>query len=220
MLEYDDVVNKQREVIYDQRRKILTEPTLRPTVERMIEHQIAAHVQTFAGERFAEDWDLEALHAAISRMMPLPSGETPAAWQGWHVDELRQHLNELARQAYSAKEQRLGKETMRQIERLLMLQVVDHRWVRHLTDLDILREGIGLQAVAQQDPLVAYKRAAYDMFTELLASIEEDIANRIYLVEMVQQQQRRPMRAVHASAGGGDSRPEPQRRTRASSGPQ
>ncbi|MCO6452704.1 MAG: preprotein translocase subunit SecA [Caldilineales bacterium] len=213
VLEYDDVVNKQREVIYDQRYRILNEPTLKPTILRMVGDYIHNTVKTFVGGRYEEDWDLEALHSAMLRMMPLPAEETAESWKGIREDALADHLTAMAEEAYAAKEERLGAENMRRIEQLLMIQVVDHRWVRHLTDLDVLREGIGLQAVAQQDPLVAYKRAAYEMFSELLASIEEDVVTRIFLVEMVQQQQRRQVRAIHASAGtaGGDGKPEPQR---------
>ncbi len=108
------------------------------------------------------------------------------------------------------KEKRLGSESMRQIEQLLMLEVLDRRWVRHLTDLDVLREGIGLQAVAQQNPLVAYKKEAFDMFVELLDSIEEDIVTRIYHVEFVRQPRQQPIQAVHPSTGGG--KPAPQRK--------
>ena len=211
VLEYDDVVNKQREVVYDQRRKILTEPTLKPNVLRMVRDHIEGLVNSFC-EGYQEDWDLESLYQAVRRIFPLPVGEVPRVWQGFSKEELSDHLAAIAERAYDDKENRIGSESMRHIERLLMLEVLDRRWVRHLTDLDVLREGIGLQAVAQQDPLVAYKRAAYDMFVELLASIEEDIVGRIYHVEIVRQPRQQPIRAVHPSAGGGSGKPAPQRK--------
>ncbi|RME85001.1 MAG: preprotein translocase subunit SecA [Caldilineae bacterium] len=212
VLEYDDVVNKQREVIYDQRRKVLTEPTLKPTILRMVHEQLAALVQSFVGDRYEEDWDLDSLHRAVLRIMPLPSGEKPETWRGLNEEELVERLQQLADQAYEAKEARVGSEAMRQIERLLMLQSIDRRWVRHLTDLDVLREGIGLQAVAQQNPLVAYKREAFEMFNALLDAIEQDVVTQIYHVELKQEERRRPIRAVHPSASSGGGRPEPQRR--------
>ncbi|NOX62229.1 MAG: preprotein translocase subunit SecA [Chloroflexi bacterium] len=217
VLEYDDVVNKQREVIYEQRRRILSEPTLKPTILRMVREYIADQVRVFTEDRYSEDWDLESLRNAMMRIMPLPADETVEAWRGLREDELVERLQRLAEEAYEAKEKRLGADTMRDLERRLMLQVVDHRWVRHLTDLDVLREGIGLQAVAQQDPLVAYKRAAYDMFADLMHSIEEDVVTRIYHVEAAPVQRRRPMRTIHAQAsamraGAGDGKPAPQRR--------
>lgn len=211
VLEYDDVVNKQREIIYDQRRRILTEPTLKHQILRMVHDYLRHLVESFC-EGYQEDWDLAGLYNAVRRVMPLPLTEVPRLWQGMSQEELSDHLAELADEAYEEKEKRLGSEDMRRLERLLMLQVVDRRWVRHLTDLDILREGIGLQAVAQQDPLVAYKREAFAMFSELLQSIEEDIVTRVYHIDFAEPVRRQAVRAVHASAGGDGGRPAPQRR--------
>ena len=217
VLEYDDVVNKQRNVIYAQRRRILGEPTLRPQIREMTDKYIAGLVQTFTNEKFSEDWDLDALHSAILRVLPLPVQESSMTWAGLSREQLTERLQDLAEQAYEDKEKRLGGEMMRRIERLLMIEMVDHRWVRHLTDLDMLREGIGLQAYAQQDPLVAYKREAFEMFAELMDSIEEDVVTRIYHAELQPQQAaaRRPVRAIHpvAGAGAGDSKPEPQHKS-------
>ncbi len=213
VLEYDDVVNKQREVIYDQRRKVLAEPTLKPTILKMVDEYLEEMVQRATAAKYAEDWDLKSLHQAILRIMPLPAQETPETWARLTREEILARLQQLARENYEEKEKRLGSEDMRRIERLLMLQSIDRRWVRHLTDLDILREGIGLQAVAQQDPLVAYKREAFEMFADLLARIKEDVVTQIYRVELVKEQQRAPVRAFHPSVGGnGGSKPAPQRR--------
>jgi preprotein translocase subunit SecA len=211
VLEYDDVVNKQREVIYDQRQKVLSEPNLKPTILRMVELYLQRLVARYTAAKYPEDWDLKNLHQAVLRVMPLPASENVEAWAGMGRDELAERLYALAEQNYAAKESRLGSEDMRRIERLLMIQAIDKRWVRHLTDLDILREGIGLQAVAQQDPLVAYKRAAFDMFADLMEQIQDDVVTQIYLVELVRERQRAPVQAVHPSAGGG-GKPKPQRR--------
>ncbi len=211
VLEYDDVVNKQREVVYEQRRRILTEPTLKPNVQRMVAEHIDNLVRSFT-DGYVEDWDLEALYQAIRRIYPVPVNEVPRLWEGFSRDELSDHLIAIAEQAYDDKENRIGTEGMRRIEQLLMLEVLDRRWVRHLTDLDVLREGIGLQAVAQQNPLVAYKKAAFDMFVELLDSIEEDIVTRIFHVEIVKQTRQQPLKAVHPSAGGGGGKAAPQRK--------
>ena len=211
VLEYDDVVNKQREVIYDQRQKVLTEPNLKPTILNMVERYLQDLVARYTTSKYPEDWDLKSLHQAVLRVMPLPASENAEAWAGLDRDELAQRLYQIAVQNYEAKEQRLGSDDMRRIERLLMIQAIDKRWVRHLTDLDILREGIGLQAVAQQDPLVAYKRAAFDMFADLMEQIQADVVTQIYLVELVREQRRAPVQAVHPSASGG-GKPKPQRR--------
>jgi len=213
VLEYDDVVNKQREVIYDQRRKVLSEPNLRPTIMRMVNNYLQSLVERYTSAKYPEDWDLKSLHQAVLRLMAVPAEENADTWKGLSREEIVERLQQIAEANYTAKEGRLGSEDMRRIERLLMIQSIDKRWVRHLTDLDILREGIGLQAVAQQDPLVAYKRAAFDMFADLMESIQEDVVTQIFRVELVREQQRAPVRAIHPSASGGNGgKPAPQRR--------
>jgi len=192
---------------------VLSEPNLRPTIMRMVNNYLQSLVERYTSAKYPEDWDLKSLHQAVLRMMPLPSEETAEAWEGLSREELVERLQQIAEANYTAKEERLGSEDMRRIERLLMIQSIDKRWVRHLTDLDILREGIGLQAVAQQDPLVAYKRAAFDMFADLMESIQEDVVTQIFRVELVREQQRAPVRAIHPSASGGNGgKPAPQRR--------
>jgi preprotein translocase subunit SecA len=190
VLEYDDVVNRQREVIYNQRRQILSEPTMRPTVMSMVEDEIHQLVSQFTGGAEARavdrsDWDLVGLAAEAGKIFPLPKGEEPEDWQHLTASDLAEHLISLAEQAYDAKESALGVETMRQLERLVMLRAVDSRWVRHLTDLDELREGIGLRAFAQQDPLIAYKKEAHEMYQDLVASISRDIVGSIYHAQLV-----------------------------------
>jgi preprotein translocase subunit SecA len=177
----------------------------------MVAEHVDNLVRSFT-DGYVEDWDLEALYQAIRRIYPVPVNEVPRLWEGFSRDELSDHLIAIAEQAYTDKENRIGTEGMRRIEQLLMLEVLDRRWVRHLTDLDVLREGIGLQAVAQQNPLVAYKKAAFDMFVELLDSIEEDIVTRIFHVEIVKQTRQQPLKAVHPSAGGGGGKAAPQRK--------
>lgn len=183
VLEYDDVVNKQREIIYDQRRQILTKPTLRPTIEGMIEAELETTIKSLTSSPDPSQWDLPALHQAVGSIMPLSREQTAAAWEEMAPDELLTHLHDLALQTYDAKEAELGEETMRHAERFVMLQVVDHRWQRHLTDLDQLREGIGLRAFAQVEPLLAYKKEAFEMYQGLMADIQQDIVRTIFHVQ-------------------------------------
>jgi preprotein translocase subunit SecA len=185
VLEYDNVVNKQREVIYNQRRQILSEPTMRPTIVGMVEQEIKSQVQLFAGSAEREAWDLAGLAAELNKIIFPPHGEHAENWRSLTTPELADHLVELAEKAYDAKEAAMGAELLRQLERLVMLRAVDNRWVRHLTDLDELREGIGLRAFGQQDPLVAYKKEAHEMYEELIASISHDVAYAIYHAQMV-----------------------------------
>jgi preprotein translocase subunit SecA len=141
--------------------------------------------------------------------MPLPATTTSNRWRSMSADEIEQELLNLAERLYDQKEEDLGSDLMRQVERWVMLRTVDNLWVRHLTDLDVLREGIGLRAFGQQDPLVSFKREAHDMYNQLLAAIQHDIAHAIYHARVAAAPQRRQMRAVHPSSEGGDGARKP-----------
>ncbi|MDI7277239.1 MAG: preprotein translocase subunit SecA, partial [Anaerolineae bacterium] len=154
VLEYDDVVNQQRELIYEQRRLILSEPYLRPIIEEMVDEQVDFLLDSYVGGEHRDDWDLAGLHAAVRQLFPLPPSQGPGAWARLSRQEIAEELHEAARRAYDEREAQLGPQTMRQLERLVMLHTVDNLWVHHLTALDELREGIGLRAYGQRDPLV------------------------------------------------------------------
>jgi preprotein translocase subunit SecA len=207
LLEYDDVINQQRNVIYDQRRMVLSQDSLKPIILRMVEDELRGLATVYtAGD--PDEWDLAGLHAAAKTILPLPPTFTTARWEGLRPQQIEEQLLALAERLYEEKERGLGAETMRQLERLVMLRTVDSLWIRHLTALDDLREGIGLRAYGQQDPLVTYKREAYDMFQQLTANIEHDIAHVIYHVEVVREPQPRPMREMRAGLEGqGPRRP-------------
>ena len=197
VLEYDDVINKQREVIYAQRRRILETPDLKPIVLNMIYDELSGLVQTHTASSDLEEWDLTGLYHAVQAIMPLPPGAGPAAWAGMTAAEIESQLHDIALANYKALERAYGAEFMRQAERLTMLRVVDSHWVRHLTDLDILREGIGLRAYGQQNPLVAFKKEAFEMYEALRASIQRDIVALIYHVSPAPAPPaRRPLRAL------------------------
>ncbi|MCL6430413.1 MAG: preprotein translocase subunit SecA [Anaerolineae bacterium] len=185
VLEYDDVVNQQREIIYGQRRLILSEAELRPIIEEMIDEQVEILLNTYTAGEHRDDWDLTGLHAAVRQFFPLPPSQNPAVWSKLSREEIGEALHQAARRAYDEREAQLGSETMRQLERLVMLHTVDNLWVRHLTALDELREGIGLRAYGQRDPLVEYKREAHDMFSELTDTIRREIAHGIYRAQLV-----------------------------------
>jgi preprotein translocase subunit SecA len=208
VLEYDNVVNKQREIIYTQRRQILSEPSMRPTVMGMVEDEVRGLAQKFAGDVDRAEWDLMGLAAELIKIMPLPRGEQPEAWRRLTQPELIDRLLALAEEAYAAKEVGLGETVMRQIERLVMLQAVDNRWVRHLTDLDELREGIGLRAFAQQDPLIAYKKEAHEMYQDLVQAISRDVVYSIYHAELAARPTA-PARRMSTNRSDGDGRPAP-----------
>jgi len=198
LLEYDDVVNKQREIIYQQRHQVLSEDDLRPTIMDMIHEELAGLVALHTAG-YAEDWDLEALLSSLRTIMPLPASLTSSRWKKLTPQEIEEQILDRAERLYEEKERQLGSEDMRHLERLVMLRSVDNLWIRHLTGLDNLREGIGLRAYGQQDPLQAFKKEAHEMYAELLASIQHAIVGDIYRVSLVREPQPRPMREMRTN---------------------
>lgn len=211
LLEYDDVVNKQREIIYQQRHQVLSEENLKPIISDMIHEELAGLVALHT-TGYAEDWDLEALQASLRTIMPLPASLTSSRWRKLTPQEIEEQLLELAEKLYEEKERHLGAEDMRRLEHLVMLRAVDNLWIRHLTGLDNLREGIGLRAYGQQDPLMAFKKEAYEMYAELLAAIQRAIVDDIYRVSLVREPQPRPMREMR-TGGEAQRAPQPVRAT-------
>ena len=202
LLEYDDVVNQQRRVIYDQRRLVLSETSLKPVVLTVLEDQLRSIVEMHTGTEDEEDWDLATLHGVVDRMIHLPAGHGASSWAGLGAERISEQVLSLAQASYEAHEQSMGPERMRQLERIVMLRAIDNRWVTHLTALDELRAGIGLRAFAQRNPLVEYKREAFDAFEELLATIQSDIANAILNVH-VQIRPTVPRVTRYSGASGG-----------------
>ncbi|MBC8263802.1 MAG: SEC-C domain-containing protein [Anaerolineales bacterium] len=198
LLEYDDVVNKQREIIYQQRHQVLSEENLKPIIMDMIHEELARLVALHTAG-YTEDWDLEALQASLRTIMPLPASLTPSHWRKLTPQEIEEQMLDLAERLYEEKERQLGAEDMRHVERLVMLRTVDNLWIRHLTGLDNLREGIGLRAYGQQDPLMAFKKEAHEMYAELLGAIQRAIVGDIYRVSLVREPQPRPMREMRTS---------------------
>lgn len=193
VLQYDEVVNEQRNRIYDQRRRILTEPSLKTSVETMIEEEINAVVAQFTASDHEEEWQLDELVQALRGIFPVPPDFSAAQWQKANREEIEEQAVTMALAAYEAKDVEVSEPTMRQAEKQIMLWAVDNRWVRHLTDLDHLREGIGLQAYAQVDPLVAYKREAFAMYSALMEDIRSDIVKAVYTVQVQRQQSAPPV---------------------------
>jgi len=213
LLEYDDVVNQQREVIYAQRRRILASPNLRETTLTMVTDTLRQLVADASASEDPDEWDFVTLHNAVRAIFPLPATTTASRWHTMAPDEIEEELMALAEQLYDEKEQGLGPELMHRLERAVMLRVVDNLWVRHLTDLDALREGIGLRAFGQQDPLVSFKREAHEMYGQLMGAIQHDIVHAIYRAQVVTAPQPRQMQAVHPSSSGeGDGARKPIRR--------
>jgi len=208
-LEYDDVLNQQREVIYTYRDEILEGRDMSEAAREEISSLISRLVEEYTAGDFVEDWDVDGLVRRIEEVFT-PSAET-ASIDPRRVerDELTQRLQADALALYDRREQELGDELMRALERFLLLQVIDQRWREHLYDMDYLREGIHLRGFAQIEPLVAYKNEAFELFRDLMNSIWGDFARMIYHVEVTVEgeqgapppPQRRPSPSASSSTG-------------------
>lgn len=219
VLKYDEVVNEQRNSIYDQRRRILTEPSLKNSVELMVEEEVADVVDAFTESQYDDEWELEELEKTLRTVFPLPEEFDRSHWNEKSREEIEDHSVEMAMAAYRAKEDEITEEIMRSAEKQIMLRSVDNRWIRHLTDLDRLREGIGLQAYAQIDPVVAYKRSAFDMYADLMIDIRSDIVKSIFSLQVQRQEVQPPepivqnVRTNQGTGSNGSSKPTPRRKS-------
>ncbi|MHB0876655.1 MAG: preprotein translocase subunit SecA [Anaerolineae bacterium] len=186
VLEYDDVVNRQRELIYEQRRQVISEASLKPLVWQMVRDEVNSIVGRHMGDGRSAEPDFDSALVELGTFLTLPATMKGTDFDGQERDQIVEQLESLAEQAYEEKERQYGPDLMRQLERMVILRAVDMRWVRHLTDLDSLREGIGLRAFGQQNPLVAYKREAHEMFEELNEAIEHDVVVGAFRAQLVQ----------------------------------
>ncbi|MFN8528983.1 MAG: preprotein translocase subunit SecA [Anaerolineae bacterium] len=225
VLEYDDVVNKQREVIYRQRRELLDRDDLVQDYLDIYEGMVVDAMEEFTPEEAdPSEWDYEGLYRKLLTIFPVPVDINDETMVGKSYEELESMLLEGLQQAYDKKATDLSEDVMKRAERLVYLNAIDTHWRRHLTDLDILREGIGLVAVAQRDPLVEYKREAFGMWEALQEQIKGQAARDLFRVTVNSPQTnlRRPInvQAVRAAAAGAavTTKPEPVRASKAAPG--
>ena len=186
VLEYDDVMNQQREVIYAERKKILRQEDLSGNIKEMIEKVVQRTMDMYApAEVYSEDWDMEALIHYAEDYYAYHGQLDLEELQNMSREELDAYLHQIAADNYQEREDAVGPEIMRELENLVMLKVVDNHWMEHLDSMDLLREGVGLRAYGQKDPLVEYKFEAYDMFEGMLDAIQDDVVRYIYRVNIV-----------------------------------
>ncbi len=191
VLEYDDVMNQQREIIYKQRRQVLEGENLKANVLDMIHDIIDEAVDRYSGaSQYPEEWDLVGLLDYAEQTFLPGHGLTPEELTKMEKEEIREMFHMRAEELYEAREQSLGSELMRELERMVILKVVDEKWMDHLDAMDQLRQGIGLRAYGQKDPLIEYKFEGYEMFNEMIRSIKEDVTRYIFRVNVVQEQER------------------------------
>lgn len=194
VLKYDEVLNRQREVIYGERRRVLEGEDLQEQIQHFTNDTIDAYVQAETAEGFPEDWDLDRLWGAFKQLYPVKVTveeleEAAGDRAGLTADYIAESIKDDVREQYEAREKQLGSEIMRELERRVVLSVLDRKWREHLYEMDYLQEGIGLRAMAQKDPLVEYQREGFDMFQAMMDGIKEESVGYLFNLEVQVEQQ-------------------------------
>jgi preprotein translocase subunit SecA len=195
VLKYDEVMDIQRKIIYEERRKILEGEDLHEQALEIVAEVVeSATLENASSEVHPEEWDWEQLFARVREIYP--TRITPGSFDHDSVqhEEVVETFLEDALAYYREREEVIGSDQLREIERLVLLSVIDNRWREHLYEMDYLQEGIGLRAMAQRDPLVEYQREGYIMFQQLQETIKEDFARYVFHVEAVREDRREPTR--------------------------
>ena len=199
LLKYDEVANEQREVIYAERRKVLDGDNMRDVILKMVtdivEHAVDMAVPDDAS---ADSWDIKELNDLLLPIIPLePVKLTDEQKSSMKKNELKHMLKEAAIKLYEAKEAQFpDSEQIRELERVILLKVIDNKWMSHIDDMEQLRQGIGLQAYGQRDPLVEYKMSAYEMFDGMTAAVKEDTVRILFHIRVEQKVEREPAAKV------------------------
>ena len=213
LLKYDEVMNEQREVIYEERRRVLDGENMRNVIMKMITDIVENAVDlSISDEQSPADWNLTELNSLLLPIIPLPPVTLTEEQKNMKKNELKHMLKESATKLYEAKEAEFPQaEQIRELERVVLLKVIDNKWMAHIDDMDQLREGIGLQAYGQKDPLVEYKMSGYEMFDAMTASIREDTVRTLYHIRVEQKVEREP--AARVTGTNKDAAPQaPQKR--------
>ncbi|MCC8100939.1 MAG: preprotein translocase subunit SecA [Clostridiales bacterium] len=197
LLEYDQVNNEQREIIYEERRRVLDGESMRDSIMKMVSDIINNAVDRSCTDNDQENWDLNELNSILQPVIPFQPITAEALSRLSGKDELKKYLNDEAVKLYEAKEQEVGdNEKFREMERVILLRVIDRKWMDHIDDMDQLRQGIGLQAYGQRDPKVEYKMSAYEMFDEMTAGIQQDTVRLLYHIKVEQKVEREEVAKV------------------------
>jgi preprotein translocase subunit SecA len=185
VVEYDDVMNKQRQIVYEERRKVLEGADARDNIMGYVDDIVEKGLEAHCENRHVENWDLEGLVKYLSAYLPIaPGSEIPEEALRKGREGLAQHLNAAASDAYDQKVEEIGADLMPLVEKDVMLRTIDWQWMEYLTQMEHFREGIGLRAYGQRDPLVEYKNEAFEMFNELRERIQASIVSRIFRVQV------------------------------------
>lgn len=185
VLEYDDVMNQQREVLYGQRRQVLVADSLRDTILNMVDDIILSALNKYANEKlYPEEWDFAGLLQQMEQYFVPKGSVTVEELENLSRPEVQDKLKAIAVQLYDAREAEIGSDTMRQLEKAIMLRVVDSKWMDHLDAMDALKEGINLRAYGQKNPIVEYKFEAYEMFEEMIEAIKTTVVTFLYHIQI------------------------------------
>jgi preprotein translocase subunit SecA len=190
VLKYDDVLNRQRHVIYDERRRVLEGADLHEQIREMVDEVVSAYVTGATSEGFPEEWDLDQLWTAFRQLyrptLTIAQVEEEAGGDraGLSREFLIETIKADAQTAYDRREEELTPEVTRELERRVVLSVLDRKWREHLYEMDYLREGIGLRAMAQRDPLIEYQREGYDLFNNMMEGIKEESVGNLFNLQV------------------------------------
>jgi preprotein translocase subunit SecA len=195
LLEYDNVMNQQREVIYSQRRDVLTGEDMKDAMMEVIEEQAESIVDFYADEKtHPEDWDMKSLQDAVYQQFSfrwkVPSGEE----DGLNREHLKEWLIQGVEEVYRKKEEEFGEAMLRYLEKVIMLQSIDHHWKDHLLAIDQLKEGIGLRGYGQKDPRIEYQKEAYQMFIEMMDRIKKDTVEKLFAIQIAKKEEVKDLR--------------------------
>ncbi len=216
LLEYDNVMNQQREVIYSQRREVLAGENLKESVMETIEEQTEDIVDLYAdAKEHPEDWDLKGLQDAVYQQFAFRWVAPSAEEDGLNRDRLKEQIFQQADGVYRKKEEEFGEATLRYLEKVIMLQSIDHHWKDHLLAIDQLKEGIGLRGYGQKDPKIEYQKEAYQMFLEMLDRIKKDTIEKLFAIQIAKKEEVKEMKVDRkqtfilsrgdAARGGGET---------------
>jgi preprotein translocase subunit SecA len=195
LLEYDNVMNKQREVIYSQRREVLASEDLKETVMEMVEEQGEGLVDFYTDEKeHPEDWDLKALQDAVYKQFSFKWNVPSVEDNGVKREQLEEMIIENAKGFYQKREEEFGAPMLRYLEKVIMLQSIDYHWKDHLLGIDQLKEGIGLRGYGQKDPLIEYQKEAYQMFLEMLDRIKKDTVEKLFAIQIAKEREVKEMK--------------------------
>ena len=210
LLEYDNVMNKQREVIYAQRREVLAGENLRDSILEMVEEQVEGLVDLYTDDKgLPEDWDWKGLQDAIYQQFSFRWTPPALDEDGLNRALLKERIIEEVKRVYERKEREFGEELIRYLEKVLMLQSIDHHWKDHLLAIDQLKEGIGLRGYGQKDPLIEYQKEAYQMFLDMLERIKRDTVQKLFAIQIAKQEEAKEVKLERKQAFFLSRGPEP-----------